>query len=79
MSTRASTSAAASAPPKEPPAPQSDPIILLSINRFERKKAIGIAIRAAGLLRRALPTSVGVHLIVAGGYDTRVQENVQHH
>jgi alpha-1,3/alpha-1,6-mannosyltransferase len=73
---RASASAAAA--PKEPPAPQSDPVILLSINRFERKKAIGIAIRAAGILRRTSP-DVPLHLVVAGGYDTRVQENVQHH
>ncbi|KAI1471441.1 glycosyltransferase family 4 protein [Daldinia caldariorum] len=50
---------------------------LLSINRFERKKDIALAVRAfAGLD----PTSrEGVRLVVAGGYDPRVAENVAYH
>jgi len=57
------------------------PIVLLSINRFERKKEIALAIRAAALLRGLLPAALArrVHLVVAGGYDTRVAENVEHH
>ncbi|PWY66083.1 putative alpha-1,2-mannosyltransferase [Aspergillus heteromorphus CBS 117.55] len=50
--------------------------ILLSINRFERKKDMALAIRAyhgLGEKRR------GTRLVVAGGYDNRVQENVQYH
>ena len=51
--------------------------LLLSINRFERKKGIGLAIRAY----RALPAAdrKGTRLIIAGGYDQRVNENVQYH
>ncbi|CZS96445.1 hypothetical protein WAI453_009969 [Rhynchosporium graminicola] len=51
--------------------------ILLSINRFERKKDIGLAIKAyAGLEKKA---RVKVMLVLAGGYDNRVQENVVYH
>lgn len=61
--------------------PASKPIVLLSINRFERKKAIDLAIQAMGLLKQQLDASTfaNVHLVVAGGYDTRVRENVDHH
>ena len=57
------------------------PIVLLSINRFERKKGIATAIRGAALLRGLLPAALfrRVHLVVAGGYDARVAENVEHH
>ncbi|KAL4930905.1 GDP-Man:Man(1)GlcNAc(2)-PP-dolichol alpha-1,3-mannosyltransferase [Aspergillus undulatus] len=50
--------------------------ILLSVNRFERKKDLALAIRAyhgLGEGRR------GVRLVVAGGYDPRITENVQYH
>jgi alpha-1,3/alpha-1,6-mannosyltransferase len=51
--------------------------ILLSINRFERKKDIGLALQAYG---KVLETARrGTRLVIAGGYDTRVQENVQYH
>ncbi|KAI1642187.1 glycosyltransferase family 4 protein [Daldinia loculata] len=50
---------------------------LLSINRFERKKDIALAIRAfAGLSPQARKD---VRLVVAGGYDPRVAENVGYH
>ncbi|PYH31764.1 GDP-Man:Man(1)GlcNAc(2)-PP-dolichol alpha-1,3-mannosyltransferase [Aspergillus neoniger CBS 115656] len=51
--------------------------ILLSVNRFERKKDLALAIRAyhgLGAEKRK-----GTRLVVAGGYDNRVQENVQYH
>ncbi|KAL2265190.1 hypothetical protein VTJ83DRAFT_6290 [Remersonia thermophila] len=51
--------------------------LLLSINRFERKKNLALALRAfAGLPpeRRAR-----ARLVLAGGYDPRVRENVAHH
>ncbi|KAL4943627.1 hypothetical protein BDV06DRAFT_133099 [Aspergillus oleicola] len=50
--------------------------ILLSVNRFERKKDLALAIKAyqgLGEKRR------GVRLVVAGGYDPRITENVQYH
>ncbi len=54
-----------------------DSNIILSINRFEEKKNIGLAIKAfAGLPKRARE---GVRLVVAGGYDKRVMENVIYH
>ncbi|KAM3548972.1 hypothetical protein ARSEF4850_009110 [Beauveria asiatica] len=51
--------------------------VLLSINRFERKKDIGLAIRAFA----AVPADErrGVRLVLAGGYDRRVAENVEYH
>ncbi|KAK6083673.1 alpha-mannosyltransferase alg-2 [Seiridium cupressi] len=50
---------------------------LLSINRFERKKDVALAIKAyAGLSSEARK---GVRLVVAGGYDNRVPENVGYH
>ncbi|EYE93002.1 GDP-Man:Man(1)GlcNAc(2)-PP-dolichol alpha-1,3-mannosyltransferase [Aspergillus ruber CBS 135680] len=51
--------------------------ILLSINRFERKKDMGLAIRAYHGLGEEKRR--GTRLVVAGGYDNRVQENVQYH
>lgn len=51
--------------------------ILLSINRFERKKDIGLAIRAYGALSAAERKST--RLVIAGGYDSRIQENVRYH
>lgn len=50
---------------------------LLSINRFERKKDVALAIRAfAGL---PADRRRGARLVVAGGYDSRVPENVAYH
>ena len=50
--------------------------IILSINRFERKKDIDLAIKAYA----AIPTASrkGVRLVIAGGYDKRVSENVEY-
>ncbi|KAL7792814.1 glycosyltransferase family 4 protein [Trichoderma afarasin] len=51
--------------------------IILSINRFERKKDIGLAVKAFA----AIPETQrkGVRLVLAGGYDHRVAENVEYH
>ncbi|KAL2821474.1 hypothetical protein BJX63DRAFT_217371 [Aspergillus granulosus] len=51
--------------------------ILLSVNRFERKKDLALAIRAYHGLGEAKRR--GTILVIAGGYDNRVQENVQYH
>ncbi|KAJ0125071.1 glycosyltransferase family 4 protein [Diaporthe amygdali] len=51
--------------------------IILSINRYERKKDIALAIKAyAGLPKHKRN---GVKLVIAGGYDSRVSENVSYH
>ena len=49
----------------------------LSINRFERKKNIGLALEAFELLTKAYKHE-NLKLIIAGGYDNRVEENVEH-
>lgn len=48
--------------------------VFLSINRFERKKNIGLAI--SSFAESKLQSQA--HLIIAGGYDTRLSENVEH-
>lgn len=66
------------APPPEPlPWGAADTKILLSINRFERKKDVGLALRAFAALPPTLRAKA--KLILAGGYDPRVAENVAYH
>lgn len=47
--------------------------VITSLNRYERKKDIPLAIKAC----QNLP--LGTMLVIAGGYDPRVLENVEHH
>ena len=48
-------------------------IVVTSLNRYERKKDIPLALKAvAGLSHK-------VTFVIAGGYDERVIENVEHH
>lgn len=54
-----------------------DKKVLLSINRFERKKDVGLAIQAFAQLD--IKARSKARLVVAGGYDTRVNENVSYH
>ena len=49
-----------------------DAALLLSINRFERKKNLGLAVEALALLPPR------VRLVLAGGYDPDLPENVEH-
>lgn len=51
--------------------------ILLSINRFERKKNIALALHAFARLPPSRRASA--KLVIAGGYDPRVPENVTTH
>ena len=57
--------------------------MLLSINRFERKKNIGLAIEAFAKLHQSNAVSAGTleqtQLVIAGGYDERVHENKEHY
>ncbi|XP_049440274.1 alpha-1,3/1,6-mannosyltransferase ALG2 isoform X1 [Epinephelus fuscoguttatus] len=61
--------------------PEGTSCLFLSLNRYERKKNLGLALEALAVLRSSLPPSqrAGIHLVVAGGYDDRVTENVQHY
>ncbi|XP_046636949.1 alpha-1,3/1,6-mannosyltransferase ALG2-like [Daphnia pulicaria] len=52
--------------------------VYLSINRYERKKNLGLAIKAFDLLKSSLG-SAKIHLIMVGGYDDRLIENVEHY
>ena len=53
-------------------------VTFLSINRFERKKKIELAIHSLHDLLLSRPTKRIPQLILAGGYDARVMENVEH-
>jgi len=58
--------------------------VFLSINRYERKKNIGLAIEALKELYRDLhssnpQTKKTVHLIIVGGYDPLVAENKEYY
>ena len=55
--------------------------IFLSINRYERKKNIALAIQAfEHLLRKQNQKKCdSLKLVIAGGYDLRVPENVEYH
>lgn len=59
----------------------SNSIILLSINRYERKKNLELAIEALAELQKYLTEEEykKVYLIMAGGYDKRVEENVEYY
>ncbi|XP_029959562.1 alpha-1,3/1,6-mannosyltransferase ALG2 [Salarias fasciatus] len=61
--------------------PEGTSSLFLSLNRYERKKNLGLALEALAALRSRLPPGqrAGIHLVVAGGYDDRVAENVQHY
>ncbi|KAF9032913.1 mannosyltransferase [Panaeolus papilionaceus] len=50
----------------------------LSLNRFEGKKNVGLALEAFALLRPKLSSSFNhLRLVLAGGYDPRLADNVQ--
>jgi len=56
------------------------PHIVTSLNRYERKKNIGLAIRSfRSFLGMNLVKPDDFLLVIAGGYDTAVQENVEHY
>lgn len=49
----------------------------MSLNRFERKKDVGVAVRALASLRRGRD-GAGASLVIAGGFDPTVTENVEY-
>ncbi|KAJ4951842.1 hypothetical protein NE237_028674 [Protea cynaroides] len=64
--------------------PHAYKLNFLSINRFERKKNIGLAISAFAMLHAPESdvlqgrNTVEVSLIIAGGFDKRLKENVEY-
>ncbi|XP_014776147.1 alpha-1,3/1,6-mannosyltransferase ALG2 [Octopus bimaculoides] len=59
--------------------PRGKKHIFLSINRYERKKNLALALQAFKKLEEQLTSNSNVHLVVAGGYDERVTENRQYY
>uniref|UniRef100_U5EV04 Alpha-1,3/1,6-mannosyltransferase ALG2 n=1 Tax=Corethrella appendiculata TaxID=1370023 RepID=U5EV04_9DIPT len=57
-----------------------DSFVFLSLNRYERKKNVGLALRAFKTLETLVSKYEwnNLYLIIAGGYDSRVIENVEH-
>jgi alpha-1,3/alpha-1,6-mannosyltransferase len=54
-------------------------INFLSINRFERKKDLTLALHSFAYLRKILNSnSKPIHLYIIGGYDERLRENVEY-
>jgi alpha-1,3/alpha-1,6-mannosyltransferase len=55
--------------------------LFVSINRYERKKDLKLAINAIQSLKNKLTADQWkqCHLVMAGGYDSRVNENVAHY
>jgi len=50
-----------------------------SLNRYERKKNINLAIEAFSLLLKNHPEATNqIKLVIAGGYDPKVMENKEH-
>ncbi|KAG1768997.1 glycosyltransferase family 4 protein [Suillus occidentalis] len=50
---------------------------LLSLNRFEMKKNAALAIEAFAILRNKDPKTSDVRLVLAGGYDPRLEDNIR--
>lgn len=48
----------------------------ISINRFERKKNIELAIRSFCKFKKSFHSKSKLRLVIAGGYDARINENV---
>jgi alpha-1,3/alpha-1,6-mannosyltransferase len=51
---------------------------IVSLNRFERKKNIGLLIKAYAYVQKMYSSNKLPKLIIAGGYDTQSVENVQY-
>ena len=52
--------------------------MFISLNRYERKKRIELALQALALLKSGNNKGCRLLLVIAGGYDEKVQENVQY-
>ena len=52
--------------------------IFVSLNRYERKKNIELALESLKYVKSKLVTKSKILLVIAGGYDLRVTENVEY-
>ena len=62
------------------PSSARDPCRFVSLNRFERKKNVALAIKAVAKLQTKVDPSVfaATRLVIAGGYDPNNTENKEH-
>lgn len=51
----------------------------MSLNRYERKKQINLCIRSFSEFLKKSPSHEKYQLVIAGGYDERIPENIEHH
>jgi len=61
--------------------PDNRHVVFLSINRYERKKNLALAVNAMKEIKDACSSDdwEQIHLIMAGGYDERVAENKEYY
>lgn len=67
--------------PREVTLLRSDRPTFISLNRFEAKKNVALALKAFALFiqhigRSSKPSHIQARLVIAGGYDSRVRDNV---
>ena len=55
------------------------PTIITSLNRYERKKNINLALESFATYAKMPSANPDSILVIAGGYDDRLPENVEHH
>eukprot|EP00644_Phytophthora_capsici_P018828 jgi/Phyca11/133236/e_gw1.380.2.1 len=62
------------------PMQHRNPNLFVSLNRFERRKDILIAIKALAIIQQKLPSSefATIKLVIAGGYEPNNAENLEH-
>lgn len=58
--------------------PREPSNILLSLNRYERKKSISLAVETLAVLSDREEGAQDMRLVIAGGYDGRLRENVEY-
>lgn len=58
--------------------PKTQHSAIVSLNRFERKKNIGLLIEAYAYVQKTYPSQELPNLVIAGGYDTQNVENVEY-
>ncbi|KAJ3996048.1 alpha-1,3-mannosyltransferase ALG2 [Lentinula boryana] len=54
----------------------SDRPTLISLNRFEKKKNVALAVEAFARIRAQEPNSANLRLVLGGGYDPRLEDNM---
>ena len=53
--------------------------MITSLNRYERKKNVNLALKSFAKFVKTLRGEKKSVLVIAGGYDDRLLENVEHH